>query len=363
MTELKPYAEIGGADAGWLRAKHHFAIKHYGNPAHGPLGNLYVLNDDEIAPHSGFGLHYHANVDIVTYVREGVVTHEGNLGNKGHILFGDEQVMSSGTGIGHSERNDENVPTRLFQIWLTRREEGGSPQWGSKPFPKENRSGQFALLASGRSASDALPIRADAEVSGANLKGGTTIEHTLQKGDLAYLVPATGSVTVNGVHVKARDGPVIRKETSVRIEAMVNVEVLLIVTSNAQTGRYPIGDHRMKHTKVFFCAVAILALVCLPSLVHALTHTKTTESERKVSLTVRRLMWDSYFNNDQGQLKRLIGEDLLTINPGEEHWQDKAEFLAGAQGFLEHQGKLASLIFPKTEIQEVGGVAVLYSTV
>ena len=119
----------------------------------------------------------------------------------------------------------------------------------------------------------------------------------------------------------------------------------------------------MKHTKVFFCAVAILALVCLPSLVHALTHTKTTESERKVSLTVRRLMWDSYFNNDQGQLKRLIGEDFLTINPGEEHLQDKAEFLAGAQSFLKHQGKLVSLIVPKTEIQEFGGVAVLYSTV
>lgn len=235
MVELKPYAEIGSADAGWLKAKHHFAINHHGNPAHGPLGNLYVLNDDEIAPHSGFGLHYHANVEIITYVREGVVTHQDNLGNKGHIPSGDVQVMSAGTGIGHSERNDENVPARLFQIWLTPREQGGSPRWGSKPFPRADRSGQFVVLASGRSASDALPIRADAEVSGAILEGGTIIEHTLQRGDDAYLVPATGSLTVNGVRVKARDGLVIRDETSIRIEALVNAEVVLIVTASQRS--------------------------------------------------------------------------------------------------------------------------------
>ena len=119
----------------------------------------------------------------------------------------------------------------------------------------------------------------------------------------------------------------------------------------------------MKLTKILFCAVVILALGLLPVPVSAQTHTKPTESERKELLVVRRLVWDSYFNNDQGQLKRLIGEDFLTINPGEEHWQDKAEFLAGAQGFAEHQGKLVSLTFPKTEIQEFGDVAVLYSIV
>jgi len=119
----------------------------------------------------------------------------------------------------------------------------------------------------------------------------------------------------------------------------------------------------LKLTKVFFCAVAILALVCLPSPSYAQIHTKPSESERKELLIVRRLVWDSYFNNDQGQLKRLIGEDFLTINPGEEHWQDKAEFIAGAQGFAEHQGKLVSLTFPKTEIQEFGDVAIIYSIV
>jgi ketosteroid isomerase-like protein len=131
----------------------------------------------------------------------------------------------------------------------------------------------------------------------------------------------------------------------------------------ATLARYLIGDDHLKLIKVLFCAVAILALGLFPFTVSAQTHAKPTESERKELLTVRRLVWDSYFNNDQGQLKKLIAEDFLTINPGEEHWQDKTEFIAGAQGFAEHQGKLVSLIFPKTEIQEFGDVAVLYSIV
>jgi ketosteroid isomerase-like protein len=119
----------------------------------------------------------------------------------------------------------------------------------------------------------------------------------------------------------------------------------------------------LKLTKALFCAVAIFALGLLPLSVNGQTHTKPTESERKELLSVRRLVWDSYFNNDQKQLKKLIGEDFLTINPGEEHWQNKEEFLAGAQGFAEHHGKLVSLNFPKTEIQEFGDVAILYSLV
>lgn len=135
----------------------------------------------------------------------------------------------------------------------------------------------------------------------------------------------------------------------------------------------------MKLTKVLFCAVAILALGVLPLSEqmsgqmsgqvsgqpsgNGQTHTRPTESERNELLTVRLLVWNSYFDNDQKQLKKLIGDDFLTINPGEEHWQDKAEFLAGAQHFAEHHGKLVSLDFPKTEIQEFGDVAVLYSLV
>src|SRR6202040_1881513 len=118
MLYLRSFEDISGLDAGWLQAKHHFAIGPYGNPAHKAVGNLIVLNDDEIAPHTGFGLHHHENVEIVSYLREGTVTHRDDQGNIGKTYAGDVQVMSAGTGIRHSEENEEDVPIRLFQIWL-----------------------------------------------------------------------------------------------------------------------------------------------------------------------------------------------------------------------------------------------------
>ena len=116
MLRRKSFEDISGFDAGWLKAKHHFALGPYGNPAHKAVGNLIVLNDDEIAPHTGFGLHHHENVEIVSYLREGTVTHRDDKGNLGKTHAGDVQVMSAGTGIRHSEQNDEDVPIRLFQI-------------------------------------------------------------------------------------------------------------------------------------------------------------------------------------------------------------------------------------------------------
>src|SRR6476660_7288062 len=109
MLQLKSFEDISGFDAGWLNAKHHFALGPYGNPAHKAVGNLIVLNDDEIAPHTGFGLHYHENIEIVTYLREGTVTHRDDKGNLGSTHAGDVQVMSAGTGIRHSEQNEEDV--------------------------------------------------------------------------------------------------------------------------------------------------------------------------------------------------------------------------------------------------------------
>src|ERR1700744_5037373 len=163
MIEHRRIEDIGGTEHDWLRAKHHFALGHYGNPAHKRVGNLYVWNDDEIAPHSGFPPHDHANVEIVTYVREGVVTHADNLGNAGHIEAGDVQVMSAGTGIRHSERNDGVVPTRLFQIWRAPGGVGGDPTWGTRPFPKQDRAGRFVLLASRSGRDGSLSIHSDAD--------------------------------------------------------------------------------------------------------------------------------------------------------------------------------------------------------
>ena len=231
MLKLRAFDEIRGTDAGWLKAKHHFAIGVYGNPAHQPIGNLIVLNDDEIAPHTGFGLHHHADVEIVSYIREGVVTHRDDQGNSGETHAGDVQVMSAGTGIRHSEHNAGDGPIRLFQIWLKPIQPGGEPRWGNKPFPKADRAGTFVPLASGRNALGALPIRADAEVSGAMLNAGTQTIYSFQPGDAAYLVPATGEIEVNGKRIEAREGLVIREESAVTIKALKDSEVVLIVTT------------------------------------------------------------------------------------------------------------------------------------
>jgi hypothetical protein len=230
MLRRKSFEDISGFDAGWLKAKHHFAIGPYGNPAHKAVGNLIVLNDDEIAPHTGFGLHHHENIEIVSYLREGTVTHRDDQGNAGKTRAGDVQVMSAGTGIRHSERNDEDVPIRLFQIWLRPSAPGGVPRWGNKPFPKLDRAGVFVPLASGRNAEGALPIRSDAEVYGAILRAGGETSYSFRKGDAGYLVPATGEVEVNGVKVHRREGLVIENEETIAIEAHADSELVLVVT-------------------------------------------------------------------------------------------------------------------------------------
>ncbi|HWL19147.1 MAG TPA: pirin family protein [Bradyrhizobium sp.] len=233
MIEHRSLAEIGGLDIGWLKAKHHFAIGQYGNPGHRAVGRLYVWNDDEIAPHTGFPLHPHADVEIITYVREGVITHEDDLGNKGYTNAGDVQVMSAGTGIRHSERNDEGTPTRILQIWIKPNLPGGVPRWSAQPFPKSDRAGRFVPLASGSGAPDALPIRADAEVFGATLPAGGRARLELQVGHSAYLVPAVGSVIVNGVRVEAREGVALRDEPSIDVEALSDAELVLVVAADS----------------------------------------------------------------------------------------------------------------------------------
>ena len=231
MLYLRSFEDISGLDAGWLKAKHHFAIGPYGNPAHKAVGNLIVLNDDEIAPHTGFGLHHHENVEIVSYLREGTVTHRDDQGNVGKTHAGDVQVMSAGTGIRHSEENEEDVPIRLFQIWLKPSAAGGIPQWGNKPFPKADPAGAFVPLASGRNAEGALPIRTDAEVYGALLHAGARTSFSFRKGDAGYLVPATGEVEVGMVQVGAREGLVIENEKMVAINALRDSELILVVTA------------------------------------------------------------------------------------------------------------------------------------
>ena len=229
MIERRPFEQLGHADHGWLDARHHFSFANYYDPKKMGWGALRVWNDDAIAPNSGFPPHPHADMEIITYVRSGAISHKDSLGNAGRTQAGDVQVMSAGTGIRHAEYNAETVPTTLFQIWIEPTRRGGEPGWGAKPFPKADRSGKFVTLASGIDGDkDALPIRADARVAAATLKAGDSAEYALDSSRHVYLVPATGSVEVNGVPIGARDGAAITGETGLKVTALEDSELILV---------------------------------------------------------------------------------------------------------------------------------------
>jgi len=229
MIELRPFDKLGGADHGWLKAKHHFSFARYHDPKRMGHGSLRVWNDDEIAPNTGFPPHPHEEMEIVTYVRQGAITHEDSMGHKGRTEAGDVQVMSAGSGIRHAEYNREPVPTKIFQIWIEPSVGGGEPSWGAKPFPKGDRSGRFVPLASGfASDPEALPIRAEARVLGATLKAGETAKYELAPMRHVYLVPAQGSVEVNGVRIGTRDGAAITDEALLAVKALEDAEIVLV---------------------------------------------------------------------------------------------------------------------------------------
>ena len=229
MIDYRPFDGIGGADHGWLKARHHFSFAGYHDPRRMGWGPIRVWNDDEIAPNTGFPAHPHADMEIVTYVRTGAITHKDSLGNTGRTGAGDVQVMSAGSGIRHAEYNLETEPTTLFQIWIEPDRRGGAPSWGMKPFPKGDRSGRFVTLASGfESDTEALPIRTDARVLGATLKAGERLDYALGEGRHGYLVPAVGAVEVNGERIGHRDGAAITGEPVLTITALEDAEIVLV---------------------------------------------------------------------------------------------------------------------------------------
>lgn len=230
MIEHRPFNSLGKANHGWLDANHHFSFAGYHDPSRVNWGALRVWNDDKIAPKSGFPTHPHQDMEIITYVRTGAITHRDSMGNEGRTEAGDVQVMSAGRGVAHSEFNLEDEETTLFQIWIIPSERGGDPGWGARQFPKDDRAGQFVPLASGiANDDDALPIRTDARVLGATVKAGETVTYTPRTADRhLYLVPATGSIRVGDIEAQARDGLAITKEDSITITALEDSELVLV---------------------------------------------------------------------------------------------------------------------------------------
>ena len=231
MLTHRRWESLDAADYGWLRAKYHFRVTPSGNAAHQALGALIVWNDDEIAVDSGFPFHGHRDVEIVTYVRQGVLGHRDTLGSEGTIHAGDVQVMSAGTGIRHSEFNKGSEPLKVYQIWLQPRESGGEPRWATKPFPTHPGAGHFTVLASGYADDEgALPIRADARLLGVKLRAGDMLRHELEPSGDAYLVVAAGRIDINGELMGPLDGVAITDIPTAEIFALEDAELVMVET-------------------------------------------------------------------------------------------------------------------------------------
>jgi redox-sensitive bicupin YhaK (pirin superfamily) len=229
MIDIRKFSTLGHANHGWLDARHHFSFADYHDPARMGWGAIRVWNDDAIAAKSGFPPHPHRDMEIVTYVRSGAITHQDSMGNKGRTAAGDVQVMSAGTGVRHAEYNLEDEATTLFQIWVLTDTPGAEPGWGAAQFPKADRSGRFVTLASGfDDDAGALRINSAARVMGATLGVGATAELALDPSRHAYLVATGGAVEVNGVRADPRDGVAITGEEKVTVRALEEAEIVLV---------------------------------------------------------------------------------------------------------------------------------------
>jgi len=231
MIEKRAFDSLGKFDADWLAARYHFSFSGYHDPTRVHWGALRVWNDDTIQPKTGFPPHPHSDMEIITYVRTGAITHQDSMGNKGRTEAGDVQVMSAGSGVTHAEYNLEDEATTLYQIWILPRERGGKPYWGAAKFPKSDRAGSLVTLASGFEADQAqgaLPIRQDARILAATLQSGQDVAYTLEPGRHAYLAVAKGKANVNGVELGPRDGAAIRDESAIKVSASDDAEIVLV---------------------------------------------------------------------------------------------------------------------------------------
>ncbi len=225
MIDIQRYDQLGHADHGWLKARHHFSFANYHNPTRMGFGVLRVINDDIIQAGTGFGTHPHRNMEIITYVRKGAITHKDNQGNEGRTEAGDVQVMSAGKGIFHSEYNLENEDTTLYQIWIEPNQQGVMPRWDSRSFPKQAVENELSLLVSG--ADDApLFIHQDARVYAGKLSPGTMIKQTIKH--QAYVLISDGTVEIDGQQLNKGDGAQVTDQTSININAISDAEVLVL---------------------------------------------------------------------------------------------------------------------------------------
>ena len=234
MLQHHPFSSLGGENHGWLNAKHHFSFANYYDPSKLSHGELLVINDDRIAAQTGFGMHPHRDMEIITYVRKGAITHQDNTGNQGRTTAGNVQVMSAGTGIFHSEYNLENEETNIYQIWIKPKTRGIAPRWDAAEFPKTPVTSSLQLLVSGQGDAP-LQINQDARIFAGRLENNTTLTHQIT--GIAYLLVSEGEVKVNDTLAQKGDGIAISDEDSITITAENNAEILIIEVPGQEEAR------------------------------------------------------------------------------------------------------------------------------
>jgi quercetin 2,3-dioxygenase len=228
MTELRPAHERGHADHGWLKSSHSFSFAEYHDPRHMGYGPLRVINEDRVAPGTGFGTHGHRDMEIISYVLDGALAHQDSMGNGSTIVPGDVQRMSAGTGVRHSEYNQEKAGTTHFlQIWIEPSVTGIAPSYEQKHFDAASKRGRLRLIASADGAEGSVRLHQDARVYAALLDGAERAAHRLAAGRRAYVHVARGSVTVQGQRLGAGDALKLEKVSDITLEQGAQSEVLL----------------------------------------------------------------------------------------------------------------------------------------
>lgn len=228
MIRLRPSAERGATQAGWLDSRHTFSFNRYIDPSWTSFRSLRVINEDRVAPGGKFEWHPHRDMEILTWILSGALEHEDSTGARGVLRPGDLQKMSAGTGIFHSEANaSKSEPLHLLQIWIYPSQRGLQPNYVEKHFPLEERRNRLCLLASPGARDGSLQVHQAAELWTTVLDAGRALEHRLAEDHHAWLQLASGEVDLNGVALRAGDGAAVSGETALQITAVQDSELLL----------------------------------------------------------------------------------------------------------------------------------------
>lgn len=232
MIKHYPFQELGKANHGWLHANHHFSFGQYYNPQRMGFGTLRVINDDKIEAKSGFPIHPHNNMEIITFVRTGEIAHKDSQGNEGVTKAGEVQVMSAGTGIQHSEYNLSDQTLTLFQIWIEPNAKNVDPRWDSKLFPQQQNKNALPLLVSGyaEDKDQALFIHQNARIFGGKISAGAQFKHVIKH--QAYVLISEGNIELSdisqSVSMAKGDGAEVTEQNTIELKAITDSEVLIL---------------------------------------------------------------------------------------------------------------------------------------